>query len=268
MATKIAVTNQKGGVGKTTTSINLADALKRMGYKTLLVDFDISHNASDTYGVNSKDDIYTLYDVLDNECTTKDAIISTPMGDIIPGDNLFGENESHFSEKMGRENLLKRKLKEVDNDYDFIVIDTPPTLGLYMLNALVAANGCVIPIKAEHYSLSGLENLQKTIEKVKESSFNDYLTVYGAFLNVYDSRKKIDRELCLDFAEEIAKVGFDGFDTKIKVCQDIVNVQSIKNKENGEIANRSIYSNYPDSTAAHDFIDFTNELISRIVKSA
>ena len=258
MAIKIAITNQKGGVAKTSTTINLADALKHFDYKVLTIDFDPSCNATSTYGAE-REDVYTLYDVLDNACKVSEAIQHTDLGDIIPGDELLAENLDHFSGKMARESLLKKKLKEVDNEYDFIVIDTPPPLGLYMLNALVAADGCVIPLKAEHYSVAGLKLLFKTIENVISSEINENLRIYGTLITQFDARTKIDRELLEELPKVAKSQGFNHFKSYIRICQEVKNVQNLSDAEN-----KSLYYNAPNCSAAKDYVDFTKELLEVI----
>lgn len=256
----IAVTNQKGGVGKTTTTINVADALKNFGFNVLTIDFDPSCNATTTFGAKLED-VYTLYDVLDNACPTKEAIQSTPIGDIIPGDALLAESVDHFSAKMSRELLLKKKVKEVVNDYDYIIIDTPPTLNLYMLNALAAANGCVIPLNADHYSIDGLKLLFGTINQIRENEINENLKVYGTVITKYDARTNIDEELKEGLPQIGEQSGFNTFNNVIRVCQEVKKAQNINATPDDPNPNRSLYVNFPKCKAAIDYVNFTKELV-------
>lgn len=259
MAVKISVANQKGGVGKTTTTINLADALKHYGYRVLVIDLDPQCNTTDTYGAQV-DDVNTIYDVLDNACKTKEAVQKMALGDIIPGDKLLADNLDHFNSKLSRELLLKKKLKEVDSDYDFIIIDTPPTLGLYMINALSASDGCVIPLQAERYSIKGLGELFSTIDKIREAGVNDNLTVYGTLITRYDARNELDRSLRLDLPDTADELGFKTFDTCIRVCQDVKKAQNLVFEE-GEEINRSLYEHFASCNASEDYVKFTKELL-------
>ena len=259
MAVKISVANQKGGVGKTTTTINLADALKHYGYQVLVIDLDPQCNTTDTYGAETED-VYTIYDLLDNECKTVEAIQKKPLGDIIAGDKLLADNLDHFNSKISRELLLKKKLKEVDDVYDFIIIDTPPTLGLYMINALSASDGCVIPLKAERYSVSGLGELFSTIDKIKDAGVNEDLRVYGTLITHYDARNELDRKLKLDLPDTAEEFNFRTFDSFIRICQNIKRVQNLDFAE-GEEINRSLYEHFPTCNASEDYVKFTKELL-------
>ena len=259
MAIKISVTNQKGGVGKTTTTINLADALKHYGYKVLVIDLDPQCNTTDTYGAEIEG-VNTIYDLMDNVCKTKEAIQKMPLGDVIAGDKLLADNLDHFNAKISRELLLKKKLKEVDNEYDFIIIDTPPTLGLYMINALSASDGCVIPLKAERYSVAGLGELFSTIDKIKEAGVNEDLKVYGTLITHYDARNELDRRLKLDLPDTAKKFEFRTFNSIIRVCQNIKRVQNLEFDE-GEEINRSLYEHFPTCNASEDYVNFTKELL-------
>ena len=131
----IAVTNQKGGVGKSTTALCLADGLNHLGYKCLLLDLDPQCNTTSTR-IESTEDIATIYDVLDDAVDINDAIVKTQMGDILPGDKLLPTIESKLNAKIDRYSILKKKLPLIKENYDFVIIDTPPNLGLYMLNAV------------------------------------------------------------------------------------------------------------------------------------
>lgn len=262
MAIKIAVTNQKGGVGKTTTTINLADALRHFKYKVLTIDLDPQANTTDTFGANA-DGEYSIVDVLRNECTTKEAIQHMPIGDIIPGDRVLTSEEDHFRSQMGRERILKKKLNEVEEDYDFIVIDTPPTNGLYMINALTAANGCILPLKAERYSTTGLSELFNVIEQIKENEINVNLQIYGTLITQLDTRNGMDRELKESLPEQAKKFGFRTFKTPIRVSQEIKKAQNMNFDEDEEI-NRSLFDNFPKSNGAFDYVEFTKELLGVI----
>ena len=265
MAIKIAIANQKGGVGKTTSAVNIADALKHLNYSVLFLDLDPQHNATNTYGAGI-DGVATIVDVLKKDCTVKEAVQKLPLGDIVAGDSLLAQEESYFNSQKAREHILSKLLKEVENDYDFIIMDTPPNLGIYMLNALTAANGVIIPIKAEQYAIDGLSLLIDTINEVVEV-LNEDLKVYGVLLNVYDMRNALDRDVLEALPEVGEAKGFRVFKTPVRISQDVKKVQSMRKFDkdgNEELANRSLFENFGSSNAAIDYVNVTKEILEVI----
>lgn len=264
MAVKIAVANQKGGVGKTTTAVNLADTLIHFGCKVLFIDLDPQHNSTSTYGAEITD-TYTIVDVMKKDCSVKEAIQTTPIGDIIAGDELLAQEETFFNAQKARENILKRQIGQIDEDYDYIIIDTPPNLGIYMYNALTAADGCIIPIKAEKYSVDGLGLLIETINEVI-SVLNENLKVYGVLMSMYDSRNSLDRNILGSLPQVGEQKGFHVFSTPIRICQSIKNVQAIMDDVDADNnivkANRSIFENDKFCNAAYDYVAFTKEVVA------
>lgn len=193
----IAIANQKGGVGKTTTSINLAAGLAYLGKRVLLVDFDPQGNA--TQGIGTKRDSYskTVYDVLLSDTTANEATIElkSPPLFVLPATiNLAGADLEMVEYKVGRERLLKNKLDEVKDTYDFIVIDCPPSLGLLNTNALTAADSVIVPVQCEYYALEGLTQLLSTIRLVQRL-FNPSLIIEGVLLTMFDARTKLSVEV-------------------------------------------------------------------------
>lgn len=263
MAIKIAVANQKGGVGKTTTSINIADALRHIGYSVLFIDLDPQHNSSSTYG-SQTEGVNTIDTVLKKECDIHDAIQTTPMGDIIAGDDRLSEDKDNIKNRNAREYLLKRQLKNVEDDYDFIIMDTPPDLDIYMKNALTAADGCIIPVRADQYSVDGLAKLIQTINGIVED-LNEDLRIYGVVLSLYDSRTAMDKQIRELLPAVGDANGFRVFDTPIRISQDIKKVQALPayTDENGNETepNRSLFDNYPTSNAAVDYVNLTKEIM-------
>lgn len=193
----IAVANQKGGVGKTTTSINLSAGLAYVGKRVLLVDFDPQGNATHGIGANRVGFKNSVYDVLmDHDSVKDDAVhLTTPPLDVLPSTiDLSGADVEMASYEMGREQLLKNKLDAARNDYDFIIIDCPPSLGLLNTNALTAADSVIIPVQCEYFALEGLTQLLSTIRLVQKL-FNPHLSIEGVLLTMFDVRTKLSVEV-------------------------------------------------------------------------
>ncbi len=198
----IAVANQKGGVGKTTTSVNLSSCLASYGKKVLLIDTDPQGNASSGVGVAKENTEKSVYDVLINAADMRDVIIPTDYHNLslCPSNiNLAGAEIELVSEAK-REYLLKKAVEKIKGDYDFIIIDCPPSLGLLTLNSFVCADSIMIPIQCEYYALEGLSQLTSTIRKIKEA-FNPELELEGVLLTMYDTRTN----LSVQVAREVKK---------------------------------------------------------------
>lgn len=207
----IAVANQKGGVGKTTTSINLASGLAYLGKKVLLVDFDPQGNSSQGITGEDHDYPYSVYDVLMGEIDAETAIktLEIPPLDLLPATvDLAGADLEMANFKVGREKMLKNKLDPIKENYDFILIDCPPSLGLLNTNALTAADSVLIPVQCEYYALEGLTQLLSTIRLVQRL-FNEKLVIEGVLLTMFDARTKLSVEVQQDvrkyFKERVYK---------------------------------------------------------------
>ncbi len=193
----IAITNQKGGVGKTTTSVNLSSALAYMGHKVLLVDIDPQANATQGLGVDRTTLETTIYDALTRNIPFSEIIIDTnvPGLSIVPANIDLAGVEIELSQvKTGREQRLKKAMEGIKDRFDYILIDCPPALGLLNTNALTASDSVLIPVQCEYYALEGLTQLLNTI-LLTQSVFNEKLTIEGVLLTMLDSRTNLGVEV-------------------------------------------------------------------------
>ena len=187
----IAFANQKGGVGKTTTAINLAAALFERGKRVLLCDFDPQGNATSGFGVDPRSLKTSVYDlIVADESDVKSAIVSTKWGDLIGANVNLAGAELDLIAMEGRENRLKGVLERVRDDYDYIFIDCPPSLGLLTLNCLCAADSFLVPLQCEYYALEGLSQLMTTVRMVKKS-MNPEIELEGVLLTMFDGRTNL-----------------------------------------------------------------------------
>ncbi len=189
MAEIISIANQKGGVGKTTTSMNLAVALAVLNFETLLIDFDPQSNASSGLGVIPEEDDCTVYDVLCGNCKAEDAIYQSSVEwlDVMPADRNLAAAEIELVDQEDRVFFLKRAIEGIKGMYKFIIIDCPPSLGLLSLNALNTSDSVITPVQCEYYSMEGLAYFISTVAKINEN-MNPNLRVDGGIITMFDSR--------------------------------------------------------------------------------
>jgi chromosome partitioning protein len=244
MAQTIAVLSQKGGTGKTTAVRTLADALRRSGVRTLAVDLDPQGNLSDYFDLPS-DDAPAIADVLSGRSRTAEAIHS----DLIPANLSLAETELMLGGKMGRELTLRRALAEAPEDYEVILIDCPPSLGLLTVNALVAADRALITAEAQYFALRGVEQAMEVVELARDS-LNPELSLLGVLLNLADMRTIHSREAQASLKE---RYGDQVFDTVVRA--------SIAYAESAERAT-SILDHRPDLGA--DYLALADEVLARL----
>jgi len=190
----IAVVNQKGGVGKTTSAVNLTACLHDLGLKVLLCDFDPQANATSGFGISKKKIKYSVYDTIINDVEARQAIVSTKFGDVLPASaDLAGAGVELMSMTPPTHQLVNA-LAQVKADYDVIFIDCPPSLEMLTLNALVAAEGILVPVQCEYYALEGLSDLMSTLRMVKKR-LNPSLDIFGVILTMFDGRTNFSTQV-------------------------------------------------------------------------
>lgn len=196
MGKTVSIFNQKGGVGKTTTCINFAAGLGLKGKKTLLVDCDPQGNSTSGVGVDKSEIKASSYDVLINETPAKEVIIETKFKNLslLPANMNLAGAELELAENENRFKVLKKALAPIVMDYDYIIIDCPPSLGLLSLNALTASDTLIVPLQCEYYALEGLSQLLGTVRTVKQN-YNEHLEVEGIVYTMYDRRLKLNQQV-------------------------------------------------------------------------
>lgn len=196
MAKKLAIVNQKGGVGKSTTAVNLSASLAELDVKVLLIDIDPQGNATSGVGIDKSKLEYSIYDVLIEGVKSKKVILSTELEnfDILPANIDLAGAEIELVSMISREGKLKKIVNELDNSYEYIIFDCPPSLGLLTLNALTAADGILVPIQCEYYALEGLGQLINTVNLV-QNNLNTELEIEGVLLTMYDARTNLSQQV-------------------------------------------------------------------------
>lgn len=246
----ISVSNQKGGVGKTTTTQSLAAVLKSKGHKVLLIDLDPQSNLSTALNANNSQ-VMTIYEVMKNECSIKDAIQETESGDIVPSSMLLSVADMEFT-KLGREQMLKEALEPVKDQYDYIVIDTPPALSVLTLNAFTASDKLIIPMEADMFSLQGLGQLNSTVQQVIKYS-NKNLVIAGVLLTKHNPRTNLSKNVTAAISSGVAQLNTKLFNTYIR------NGISIRE---AQISQENIMNYSPTANAQSDYLKFVDEFLA------
>ncbi len=243
-----AVINQKGGVGKSTTAEALAAGLSQRGYRVLSIDLDAQANLSYTAGAGM--DGLTALEVLTGEASAGDAVQHTEGGDVIAASRALAGADGLLTE-TGKEYRLKEALEGLQGAYDYMVVDTPPALGILTINALTACNGVIIPAQADIYSLQGIEQLAQTMKPVKKYC-NPGLTVEGILLTRYSPRSVLSREVAELAGQMAAKLGTKLFQAAIREAVAVREAQ---------ISQRSLYHYAPKAKVTEDYDRFIAELL-------
>lgn len=251
MSKVIAIANQKGGVGKTTTSVNLSACLASLGKKVLLIDIDPQGNTTSGLGINKADVQNCIYDVLINEVNPKEAILRTEVDGlhIIPATIQLAGAEIELVPTISRELRLKKAISQVRGSYDYVLIDCPPSLGILTINSLTAADSVLIPIQCEYYALEGLSQLLNTVRLVQKH-LNTTLQIEGVLLTMLDARTNLG----IQVIEEVKKY------FQQKVYQTIIprNVRLSEAPSHGQ----AIISYDPKSKGAEVYLELAKEVIS------
>ncbi|MAZ01200.1 MAG: chromosome partitioning protein ParA [Flavobacteriales bacterium] len=253
MSRIISIVNQNYGVGKTTTSLNLGHALGYLGKKTLIIDLDPQSTMSNNFGLKSRDVKFNLFDCFVKNINIKDLLLKTKLKniDLIPSNIDLITAEIELINKPEREEFLKKNIKTLENNYDYIIIDTPPSLGLLTVNALTCSHSIITPIECEYFALEGLGKLFNVV-KIIQSRLNPSLIIDGLLLTKFDTRLRLSSQVVDDTKSHFQDLVFENIiykNNKIKEASD--NLTSIINYD-------------INSRAAQNFINLAKELDDRI----
>jgi len=252
MTRTIALINNKGGVGKTTSCLNIGVALSKANKKVLLVDIDPQGNLSDAF-ININQVQHTIKDLLEGTITDINQVIKRevkPNIDLLPSNNMLNGTEEKLLNKMSRETILKRILEPIKNNYDYVLIDCPPSLNLLVLNSLTASSEAIIPIATEYHALTGTNTILQTIQQVK-TLLNSNLRLSGVFITKYDERTNNDREI-----KDAIQNNFKSLCYK-SIIRTNVRIKDATNRH------KSVIDLDPTSNGALDYTELAKEIINQ-----
>lgn len=247
MAKILSVINQKGGVGKTTTASALAAGLQRRGYRVLAVDLDAQGNLTRLFRADTAE--VTAEDILTGEASAAEAICRTEHGDIIPSSKSLTRADVIMTGK-GREKILVKALNDIKSDYDYIIIDTPPALGILSISALTASTGAIIPARTDLFSLDGIAELTETIDTIRNKT-NSALNFFGVVITSYNGRATVNKEAADMITAAAAKWGIHTFKTRIRDCVAVKEAQVLR---------KNIFAHAPSSNAGRDYDRLIDEI--------
>lgn len=245
----ITVINQKGGVGKTTTALNIGAALRQEGYKVLFIDTDGQSSLSRTLDALNRNK--TLLDILTAHTPASEAIATTDLGDIIPSNTALSAADLMLYNEVGREYLLKEAIAPVKSAYDYIIIDTPPTLSTLTINALTASDKVIIPLEADIYSLDGLGEVAKTIYTVR-ARLNPGLSISGVVITKYNGRTNLAKDITDHLEQLTTALNTKLYKTRVRECIKIKEAQTLK---------QDLFTYAPRCNGAADYKALAAEII-------
>lgn len=247
MAECIAISNQKGGVGKSTTASAIGAGLHKKGYKVLYVDLDAQGNLSYSMGANNR--ALTSMEVLTGTATAREAIVETPQGDLIPASPALASADAIITD-TGKEYRLREALEPVLADYDYIILDTPPAIGTLTVNALTACNSVIVPAQADVYSLQGVGQLAQTVQTVKKYCNKD-LYIRGLLITRYNGRAIISKDMVELLAETAKQLDTKVYEVKIRECTAIKEAQATQ---------QDIFTYNAKCNAVYDYMELIREI--------
>lgn len=247
MSKVIAITNHKGGVGKTTSAINIGAGLCKLGKKILLIDLDPQANLSQSLGI--RDPSQTIYGSIQGKYPLQPVTVLKGL-DVVPSTLDLSGAEIELSSETGREYILRELFESIKGSYDFIIIDSPPSLGLLTVNALTSANEILIPLQAQYLALQGLTKLLEIVEKIQKR-LNKGLQIGGVFITQFDSRKILNRNV-----EEAIRSHFNNTVYKTKIRDNVALAEA-------PTKGQDIYRYSPDSYGAQDYLALCKEILKR-----
>lgn len=246
----IALANQKGGVGKTTTTLNVGAALSRRNRKVLLIDADPQGNLTSSVGLDVSQD-YTLYELMENKCPIEKALHQSELGfDILPSDISLAGIEIELASEPGKEFILKEKVTPILEHYDYVLIDCPPSLGIMTVNALVLASEALVVLKPEYLPMQGLQQLKSTI-RVIQRRLNAGLHISGILINMYDGRRKLHRQGAIMIEEHFPGLVFN---SRIRNSTVIAESPGF---------HKDVYSYKPKASGSQDYDFLAGEIIAQ-----